>query len=96
MDFKEWLCRLSDYEHYTKRKSRIKWDSIDITIEMMVKAVWYINRRTNYKHRIVLEEDMIQVSEYKQGMNVKNFGYDNDNEAKVLEKALYYIFKNDK
>lgn len=94
--FKEWLCKLSGIDNADKVSNIDSLMNSRGYLEILIKAMWAINKLKRSPHRIVLEENSVQISEYNQGMNVKYFNYNlyDNNEQKALETALQYIFDN--
>jgi hypothetical protein len=82
-DFKEWLCKKAG------RGKLIPLDWKYCELEILIKAMWAINRKGKYY--IILEPNLISVNK-----NEFFYAQYNNSEQKALEKALEYIYEQEK
>jgi len=94
-DFKKWLCELAE-EPYDCVAGFLGHKDHDMeNIFILIKAMWAINREGKWLILISASDiDITRSEKYKS----KLFSYKNHNnsEQQALEKALEYIYEQDK
>jgi hypothetical protein len=96
-DFKQWLCEKAKSVimpcEICNEMPCLHYD-INITIEILIKAMWAINR--DDKWEIEMDSDCILVKyvpeDFFQCMLFRKY---NNSEQKALEAALLYIYKEE-
>ncbi len=91
-DFRKWLCEITGIE------TNEYWSEL----ELLIKAMWAINREAEEKRNIYdgyyWIEQGIKAYIVKCNSNIKTFYYEdyNNSEQQTLEKTLEYIYKQER
>ena len=92
-EFKKWLCELADCPKWKSPKGKTGYSHDALSqIEILVKAMWAINR--DGKCNVIMHKNkiIVRVSLYQ---SWKRFNYCcNKSEEKTLIKALEHIWEN--
>jgi hypothetical protein len=94
-DFKKWLCEKAEYNYYLEYEQQ---PIIDRTLEILIKAMWAINREDKRVYNITMTVGGTYLS--KIGSKFPDFVFfrqadRNNSETEALTAALEYIFEQD-
>lgn len=93
-DFKKWLCEKAGHkpEHV---RGFIKYDAQTLTLYIFLKAMWAINREDKFD--IKMDSNKIVVyCRFIVDRRYFHYHKHNNSEQEALEKALEYIYENEK
>ena len=101
-DFKKWLCDLAGIKYWTViDRYGNSWEE-NISLEILIKAMWTINRQEGSKYKIRLEDIycFTVTNEWSDSVAVTDVDFYfkdyNNSEQEALTAALEYIFKETK
>jgi hypothetical protein len=97
-DFNKWVCELVGVDYPCNRCipdqiSGCRDCGFKITLEILIKAMWAINKDSN-QWAIILKPFKVELIDSLQGDREFSFSLYNGSEQTALKKALEYVMEN--
>lgn len=93
-DFKKWLCKKAGLKDWI---ANIKFENEILPLEILIKAMWTINRESDISYSIINYEERFAVAKIgTRCLEYFDFRKYNDSEQQALEAVLKYIFDKEK